>query len=83
MIHQSITDKTSSAPANPIALKRIFERQWLHLLLLVLLLGGLAPAVRSDPVRVGVLFGLATPIWIVAALILAVTHQSYVWFCWR
>lgn len=83
MIHQSITDKTSSAPANPIALKRIFERQWLHLLLLVFLLGGLAPAVRSDPVRVGVLFGLATPIWIVVALILAVTHQSYVWFCWR
>ena len=83
MIHQSSAEKTSPAPANRVALTRIFERQWLHLLLLVMLLGGLAPAVRSDPVRVGVLFGLATPVWIVLALILAVTHQSYVWFCWR
>ncbi|HJO38064.1 MAG: phosphatidylethanolamine N-methyltransferase family protein [Vicinamibacterales bacterium] len=64
-------------------LSRIFERQWLHLLLLIGLLGAMAPALRADPVRLGTLGGLGTPVWIALAIIVAVSHQCYVWFCWR
>ncbi|MAG70693.1 MAG: hypothetical protein CL471_10435 [Acidobacteria bacterium] len=64
-------------------LARIFERQWLHLLLLVLLLGALGPALRAEAVRAGSLGGLGTPARIALAIVVAVTHQGYVWFCWR
>ena len=74
---------TSAQPADRLALAYIFDRQWLHLLLLLMLLGGLGPAVRADAFRVGALFGLATPVWMALAVILAITHQGYVWFCWR
>jgi protein-S-isoprenylcysteine O-methyltransferase Ste14 len=61
----------------------IFERQWLHLLLLAALLLGVALARRLDGVRTGQLWGVATPAWFWLAIALAIMHQAYVWFCWR
>jgi hypothetical protein len=61
----------------------IFERQWLHALLLAVLLVGLAVVSGSDGVRGGQLWGVTTPVWFWLAIALAVVHQVYVWLCWR
>ena len=61
----------------------IFERQWLHALLLATLLAGLAVVSGSDGVRSGQLWGVTTPVWFWLAIALAVGHQVYVWICWR
>jgi len=61
----------------------IFERQWVHGLLLAALLAGLAVASGSDGVRSGQLWGVTTPVWFWLAIALAVVHQVYVWLCWR
>lgn len=64
-------------------LKLVFERQWLHALSLGLLLAGLVAIGESESVREGQLWGVGTPAWFWAAVLLAIAHQLLVWFCWR
>jgi hypothetical protein len=61
----------------------IFEKQWLHVLLLAALLAGMVLVTSHDDVRTGQLWGVTTPFWLWLAFGLAITHQIYVWFCWR
>ncbi|MBN1910136.1 MAG: hypothetical protein JW818_10385 [Pirellulales bacterium] len=61
----------------------IFEKQWLHAVLLAGLLVGVVLVASYDDVRAGQLWGIATPFWIWLAVGLAIAHQVYVWFCWR
>ena len=61
----------------------IFERQWLHAVLLAVLLAGMAWASGHEGMQAGMLWGISTPAWLWLAVALAVTHQVYVWFCWR
>lgn len=61
----------------------IFEKQWLHVLLLAALLAGLAVVSGFDGARGGQLWGMTTPVWFWLAVAVAVVHQVYVWFCWR
>ena len=63
--------------------QRIFEKQWLHVTLLALLLVGLAMLNGFDAIRSGQLWGTTTPVWCWLAAGVAVVHQVYVWFCWR
>lgn len=62
---------------------RIFERQWLHAISLVLLLGACAWAAQLPNVRQGSLWGLTAIDWYWIAILTAVLHQIYVWLCWR
>ncbi len=61
----------------------IFEKQWLHALLLAALLAGMVLVTGYDGVRTGRLWGVTTPVWLWLAVGLGITHQIYVWFCWR
>ncbi len=61
----------------------IFEKQWLHASLLAALLTGMVVVNGFDGVRTGQLWEVTTPVWLWLAVWLAVTHQIYVWFCWR
>lgn len=61
----------------------ILEKQWLHAVLLAALLAGLAWASGHERMQAGMLWGLGTPEWLWLAVALAITHQVYVWFCWR
>ena len=61
----------------------IFEKQWLHVSALVVLLAGLAVLSGFDSVRSGQLWGITTPVWFWLAAAVAIVHQVYVWFCWR
>jgi Phospholipid methyltransferase len=62
---------------------RIFERQWLHAVSLVALLGACAWAAQLPNVRQGSLWGLTAIHWYWIAIFTAVLHQVYVWLCWR
>jgi len=64
-------------------LRLVFEKQWLHVLLLVVLLVPLVAASRHDVFQAGQLWGIRTPTWFWLAVALPVLHQTYVWFCWR
>lgn len=66
---------------NKLAL--ILERQWLHWLLLTVLLGIMFFAGQPESCQKGQLWGVATPVWYWIAIGLAVAHQVFVWFCWR
>lgn len=61
----------------------IFEKQWLHVLLLAALLTGVTFISELDSFHSGDLWGLATQTWLWLAVTLAVAHQVLVWFCWR
>lgn len=61
----------------------IFERQWLHLSLLAVLLFAVALIANFDVVRAGRLWGVATPVWFWLSIAIPIAHQGYVWFCWR
>jgi protein-S-isoprenylcysteine O-methyltransferase Ste14 len=61
----------------------IFERQWLHALILAILLTGAAMAANLDGMKAGMLWGISTDAWFWLAIALAITHQVYIWFCWR
>lgn len=79
-------DHAGVAPESEWALHQsqlIFERQWLHALLLAGLLAGLAAVSHCDDFRSGQLWGATTPHWFWFAIALAVVHQVYVWLCWR
>jgi len=61
----------------------IFEKQWLHVLLLAGLLVAFGWFGRFSRFRIGELWGITTPTWAWTAVALAVAHQGLVWFCWR
>jgi hypothetical protein len=64
-------------------IRLIFEKQWMHALLLAMLLGGAVLISGFEAGRSGELWGVSTPVWFWAAVGVAITHQLYVWFCWR
>ncbi len=61
----------------------IFEKQWLHALLLAALLAGMAMVSIYDNVHAGEFIGVTTSFWFWLAIGLAIAHQVFVWFCWR
>lgn len=61
----------------------IFEKQWLHALLLAALLSGVLLVTGYDGVTAGQLWGVSTQFWVWLAIGIAITHQVYVWLCWR
>lgn len=63
--------------------QRIFEKQWVHALLLVVLLTGLGFLGQINTVQVGQHWGVSTKAWLWLAVALAVAHQVFVWACWR
>jgi hypothetical protein len=61
----------------------IFEKQWLHLLLLAALITGLVWLSRAGSLHSGNLWGVTTMQWLQLAVATALAHQVLVWFCWR
>jgi hypothetical protein len=64
-------------------LKLIFEKQVLHYFLLAVLLIGVFITSRIEGFLAGSFLNISTPVWFYSAIIVAVVHQVYVWFCWR
>lgn len=64
-------------------IKLIFERQWLHFLLLFALLIGVAQAFKIDEMRIGEFLGFSTTTWFWLAIGIPIAHQIFIWFCWR
>lgn len=64
-------------------IRLVFERQWLHALVLTILLGGVWLAGRFESVRAGEFLGIGSIAWLWLAVSAAVMHQLFVWFCWR
>ena len=62
---------------------RIFEKQLLHLLCLMLLLAGLFLFSGLDGFDQGELWGVDTLTWLYWLVGVTVMHQVFVWFCWR
>ncbi len=62
--------------------KLLFERQGLHLLLLVGLLAAVGWLAR-DSVTDGRFLGVTAANWFWAAIAVAILHQGWVWLCWR
>ena len=60
-----------------------FEGQRLHLVALLVLLGGVALTGRWEARREGGLWGLSTDAWFTLAIASPIAHQVYVWVCWR
>ena len=65
------------------AMRLVFERQWLHVLLLAALLVGVGWATGSAQVQAGALWGVGSATWLWISVWIAVAHQVLVWFCWR
>lgn len=65
------------------SVKRLFEGQLLHLVLLLSLLVGLNAASTLPGVTAGSWLGLSSQGWLWLTVLNAVIHQVYVWFCWR
>ncbi|MGD8353272.1 MAG: methyltransferase [Pseudomonadota bacterium] len=61
----------------------IFEKQFLHLILLGILLALLVLASRLDGFWQGEAMGLSTRMWFGIALVNTIAHQGYVWLSWR
>lgn len=61
----------------------IFERQWLHALLLAGLLAAVVGFAQVPAVKSGQLWELTSATWFALAITLPIMHQVYVWFCWR
>jgi len=62
----------------------IFERQWIHAVVLVLMLVGLWFIARACPCfHRGDLWGIGTWTWFWIAVEIPIAHQVYVWFFWR
>jgi uncharacterized integral membrane protein len=61
----------------------IFERQFLHLLGLGILLYLLSLAGKLPGFMEGEALGISTKVWLYVALVNSIAHQLYVWFCWR
>ncbi len=63
--------------------KLIFEKQFTHYLWLLILLFGLFSLARLPGFWAGDVLGISTRTWFYFALGSTLTHQFYVWFCWR
>ena len=61
----------------------IFEKQWLHLLVLTGLLSILVWLGTLDKIQAGSLWDVGTIVWFRLAAAIAIAHQVLVWFCWR
>jgi hypothetical protein len=61
----------------------IFEKQFLHLLGLGILLYLFSLAGKLEGFREGDALGISTRTWLYIALANTIAHQVYVWFCWR
>lgn len=61
----------------------LFERQWIHALSLVVLLGLLGRVSNLQSVQTGGFGNLGSINWLYLAAGIAVTHQVFVWLCWR
>ncbi|MCG6950041.1 MAG: phosphatidylethanolamine N-methyltransferase family protein [Acidobacteria bacterium] len=62
----------------------IFERQWLHILFLVIALPVLwLMAMNCGCFHRGELWGVSTWNWFWIAIEIPILHQVFVWFCWR
>jgi hypothetical protein len=61
----------------------LFERQLLHLVLLVVLLGAVALVSERPAVASGELWGWSTSTWLWVTVGAAILHQGYVWLLWR
>lgn len=64
-------------------IRLVFEKQWLHLLGLAVLLPAAAWFTRQPGVTDGAALGLDAGAWLWISIRLAVAHQVLVWFCWR
>ena len=62
---------------------RIFEKQLLHLLCLMLLLAVLYLFSHFEGFNQGDLWGVDTLTWLYWLVGVTVIHQAFVWFCWR
>ncbi len=60
-----------------------FEGQILHFAGLAVLLVALNFIVQLEGMQQGVFLGISTADWIFYAVMNAIAHQVYVWFCWR
>ena len=72
-----VTERTVST------MRLLLERQGLHLLLLVALVGSITVLADYVDAWEGQYRGLSTPTWFGLALGSAVAHQGWVWLCWR
>ena len=63
--------------------RKIFEKQGLHAVALAGLLMLTAAAAGREGVTEGSLWGITTPVWLWAAVAVAIVHQLWVWLCWR
>ena len=61
----------------------LFERQWIHALSLVVLLGLLRRVSNLESVQTGGFGNLGSINLLYLAAGIAVTHQVFVWLCWR
>jgi protein-S-isoprenylcysteine O-methyltransferase Ste14 len=66
-----------------VKVRLVFEKQFIHMMLLAVLLTLLLSAGRLDRFWNGEAWGLSTQWWFVLALANTIAHQLYVWFCWR
>ena len=64
-------------------IKKIFEKQLLHLLYLMLLLAGLFLFSNVNGFNQGQLWGVDTLTWLYWLVGITIMHQVFVWFCWR
>jgi hypothetical protein len=61
----------------------IFEKQLMHLCLLIVLLIGVHFSSRIDGFFDGELWGISTATWFYLSIAVPIAHQVFVWFCWR
>lgn len=64
-------------------MRLVFERQWLHALLLCLLLAALVVFSDHLALGAGAFWGMETAELFWLAVGVAIGHQLFVWFCWR
>src|SRR5690625_7751305 len=61
----------------------ISEKQWLHVVCLVILVVLLMLAVQLDGIQAGMLWGISTTVWFWIDVGIAIAHQVNVGVCWR
>ncbi|MHA2278003.1 MAG: hypothetical protein ACXAC2_19660, partial [Candidatus Kariarchaeaceae archaeon] len=64
-------------------LNLFFEKQGIHLILLILLLILVYVLTLIEGSLTGSFAGLNTNIWFIIALVTPIVHQIYVWIFWR
>ncbi len=78
MVYHPLTMKEQGSVA------AIFERQWIHAVMLVVMVAALWLISRTCPCfHRGELWGIGTWTWFWIAVGVPIAHQVFVWFCWR